>query len=564
MIAKHIPAPKGSSGFQRLGAYVLNVRDQAKSADPASWERLNAYILDAGHGGEKVAWARVSNCVSTDPGWAVKEIIATQGRNTRSRRGKDYHLVVSFPDGERPTREQLEDIEDRLCEAIGLAAHQRVSAVHQNTDHWHLHVAICTVHPMTFRNVAPFQDHFRLQEACAELELKHGLAVDNHTLKRDLAASRSNSRAADVEAHQGSQSFLAWVRQEAAPALLVARDAGQGWQGLHKAAAAHGLALKLRGAGLVVGHANDQRLHVKASDVDRELSLKALTDALGVFEPAGKAAEAQPAGTSYVKAERQGALYATFKLERDAAARAQTAAALALRQRHRAYAGELAAYYRTRMKAERASGLRGVLRQDSIQHVASKRREDHAARMAREAEERRQMREAHAVSSWQGWLEVKAAEGNVEALAMLRGRQQRAARLDADMLTVGGTGQARHIVYRHLRPAVRRNGAVIYRVPGGGMVADEANQVRVTQATTAAALLALLLAVDRFGGRPLVAHGTEDFRQQVAILAGQQGLSVTFEDRALEERRQSSRGGQGKVASQARGQKAQNDAEHER
>ncbi len=131
-------------------------------ADPASWQRLNAYILDADHEGEKVAWARVTNCASTDPGWAVKEIIATQARNTRSHKGKDYHLVVSFPEGERPTRGQVEDIEDRLCEAIGLAQHQRVSAVHQNTDNWHLHVAISTVDPATFRNVAPFRDHFRL------------------------------------------------------------------------------------------------------------------------------------------------------------------------------------------------------------------------------------------------------------------------------------------------------------------------------------------------------------------------------------------------------------------
>lgn len=564
MIAKRIMAPKGGAGFQRLGAYVLNVQDRHRSDDPASWGRLNAYILDAEHEGEKVAWARVTNCASTDPGWAVKEITATQGRNTRSRRDKSYHLVVSFPEGERPTREQMEDIEDRLCEAIGLAEHQRVSAVHQNTDNWHLHIALSSVHPVTFRNVAPFQDHFRLQEACAELELKHGLAVDNHTTKRDPAASRGNGRAADVEARQGSQSFLAWVRQEAAPALLVARDAGQGWQELHQAAAAHGLTLKLRGAGLVVGHTQDRRLHVKASDVDRGLSLKALTDVLGSFEPAGPAAERQVAGASYTKPERQGALYEVFKLEREAAARAQKVAALALREQHRAYAGELATYYRTRMKAERASGLGGVLRRDSIQHVASKRREDHTARIAREAEERRQVREAHGVLGWQAWLEAKASEGNAEALATLRGRQQRAARLDADVLAATDAGQARHLIYPHLRPAIRRNGAVIYRVRDGGMVADEANQIRVTQATTTAALLALTLAADRFGDRPLVARGTEDFRHQVAILAGQQGLSVTFEDRALEAERQSSRGEHGKAIAGARGQETENDAEHGR
>ena len=112
MIAKRIVREKAASDFERLGAYVLNARG---GVDPASWSRLGAYVLDEAHQGEKVAWARVSNCQSDDPGWAVKEILATQARNTRSQADKSYHLVVSFPEGERPTREQLADIEDWLC-----------------------------------------------------------------------------------------------------------------------------------------------------------------------------------------------------------------------------------------------------------------------------------------------------------------------------------------------------------------------------------------------------------------------------------------------------------------
>ena len=150
------------------------MKREHQPADPASWTRLNAYILDTEHLGDKVAWARVTNCHTDDPGWAVKEILAIQARNTRSRSDKSYHLVVSFPEGEKPTREQIDDIEDRLCAALGFDEHQRVSAVHQNTDNWHFHVAINKVHPRTFRNVEPFRDHYRLQEACAELEIGTG------------------------------------------------------------------------------------------------------------------------------------------------------------------------------------------------------------------------------------------------------------------------------------------------------------------------------------------------------------------------------------------------------
>jgi hypothetical protein len=146
-----------------------------------------------------VAWARAVNCGHDDPGWAVKHILSTQEQNTRSKSDKSYHLVVSFPEGERPTREQIEDIEDRLCDAIGFGEHQRVSAVHQNTDKWHLHVANNKVHPITLRNVTPIRDHFRLQAACAELEIKHGLTQEPHTV--DFAQRRerkARDRAADL------------------------------------------------------------------------------------------------------------------------------------------------------------------------------------------------------------------------------------------------------------------------------------------------------------------------------------------------------------------------------
>ena len=263
-----------------------------------------------------------------------------------------------------------------------------------------------------------------MQEACAELEIKHGLIMDNHTTQRDTTRERQNGRAADAAAREGVPSFLAWVRQEAAPMLLAARDTGQGWQELHRVAAAHGLVWKLRGAGLVVGHAKDGRLHVKASDVDRRLSLKSLTDALGAFEPAGQAAGMQPAGASYTR----GALYEAFKREREATERARTAATQDLRERHRTYAAELAAYYRARMKAERTTGLRGHLRRDSFQHIADQRRQDHAACIKREAEERSQVRAAHRAPNWQAWLEAEAANGNAEAAMALRSRQPQAPR----------------------------------------------------------------------------------------------------------------------------------------
>ena len=529
MITKHIATPNGGSGFKRLAGYVLNARAEHRDAtDPASWTRLGAYILDTQHDGEKVAWARATNCGNDDPGWASKAILSTQERNTRSKSDKSYHLVISFPEGERPTREQIEDIEDRLCEAIGFGEHQRVSAVHQNTDNWHLHVAVNKVHPTTFRNVTPHRDHYRLQEACAELEIRHGLTQEPHTVDVEQGRERkARGKAADFEARHGGQSFLTWTQEHAGAGLVAARDAGEGWQAVHQAAATYGLTVKLRGAGLVIGHQGDSRLHAKASDVDRGLSLKAMTEHLGPFELAGQEAGARQPQATYQKPQRSGDLYEAFQRERAAKLTAQ----------HRAYARELADWYKQRVRHERAQKVRGPLRRDGFQHIAEQREQDRTARLVRERDERHRVRAEHGIPHWQSWLETQAAGGNEAALASLRSRQRRTQQLADKVLTATDADQARHIVHQHMRPAIRRGGRVIYRTEDGGLVFDEARQVRVSLTTTAAAFLALSLASERFGPRPLVVNGSDEFRNQVARVAGIEGVGVTFADPVLERQR---------------------------
>jgi hypothetical protein len=542
VIAKRIMSPQGGAGYHRLAGYVLNVKREHQPADPASWTRLNAYILDAEHLGDKVAWARATNCHTDDPGWAVKEILAIQARNTRSRSDKSYHLVVSFPEGEKPTRDQIEDIEDRLCAALGFEEHQRVSAVHQNTDNWHFHIAINKVHPRTFRNVEPFRDHYRLQEACAELEIRHGLTREPHTAEPGQGRGRGpqvRGRAADFEAQQNGHSFLRWIREQATTALLAARDSGKGWPELHRVAVRYDLEIKPRGAGLVIGHRSDLRLHIRASDVHRGLSMQALTGALGPYERPGPAAA--PPERSYTRPARTGSLYEAFKQERDTAVAAREAALTALRQQHLAYAHRLKAYYRERFRHERLTGLRGFLKRDAFRHIADQQAQDRAERVQREAEERRQLRARRSIPTWQGYLESEAAKGNEEALIALRGRTQRRMQMEAQLLRAQDAGEVRHIVYQHLRPVVRRDGRVIYRVADGGVVSDEAQNVRVNQVTTGAAFLALSLAADRFGNRPLIVKGTSEFRAQVAVLAGLEGLNVRFADGALERQRASAR-----------------------
>ena len=134
-------------------------------------------------------------------------------------------------------------------------------------------------------------------------------------------------------------------------------------------------------------------------------------------------------------------------------------------------------------------------------------------------------------------LSQTVSKGNEDALRALRSRQRRTQRLEDEILTAQDAAEARHVVHQHMKPAVRRDGRVVYRVTDGGLVSDEADQVRVPQFTTAAAFLALSLAADRFGSRPLVVKGSDEFRSQVARVAGIEGMTVTFADPALERQR---------------------------
>lgn len=535
MIAKRI-STKAIGGYQSLAAYVLNVKTDLRAASSTSWSRLQAYVLDENNEGEKVAWHRVTNCHSDDPGWAVKEILGVQARNTRAHGSNLYHLVVSFPEGEgeQLTRKQMEQIEDRLVASIGLGEHQRVSAVHQNTENWHLHVAANLIHPQTLRKATIWRDHYRLQSACIEIEREFGLEATPHTEK--WQAKDRADRAQAFEARDGGQSFTAWAQFNAAAGLLAVRDSGKGWQGLHEAAAAHGLVLKLRGAGLVIGHANDARLHVKASSVDRGLSLKTLSAKLGTFEPAGQSTGEQPA-RQYRKPGRSGSLFDAYGQERAAAELARKAALDALREQHKAHAVEVDQFYRERMTRERAR--RGPLQRDSIRHVVQQREKEYAARKERQTAERSEIRTAHPVMGWQPWLEAKAAAGDLDALGTLRSRQKRATRLEADLLASTDPAAVKHVLKQLLRPQVRGDGTVIYRAPDGGIVADEAREIRVPKATDAALAVALSLARERFNEKPIAVQGSDVFRERIAEMAGEKGVRVTFRDARLEAMRQS-------------------------
>jgi len=229
-----------------------------------SFRGLVSYLTSARGRVERVGSVRLSHCVSADVASALLEVENVQRRNARARHNT-YHLMLSFR--EQPPKDVLEAVERRACEALGFADHQRVSVVHHDTDHLHVHVAINRVHPTAHKVHWPSYSKLVLDRLCVELERDYRLVPDRH---------RTRDRAAVLEATAALRGSL---QPERAEGFRRVRS----WAELHELAAASGLEVQLRGNGLVfVGQG---RATVKTSSVSRDLSKTALERRLGPFQP---------------------------------------------------------------------------------------------------------------------------------------------------------------------------------------------------------------------------------------------------------------------------------------
>lgn len=424
-----------------------------------------------------------------------------------------YHVVLSWPSGESPTDEQAFDCGRHALRAVGMDGHQYVFAVHRDTSHAHLHIAVNRVHPDTFAAVYPDRDYFKLDRAMRELELLHGWHHDKGpyaVFERDGRqvidwASRAidtkgkrPTRAADMERHGDAESLFSYVRGAPRQAVLqVLRQEAADWAALHDAFARFGLEIREKGRGLAVYDlAADSAVPIKASDVHESLSKPRLVARLGGYVPPTKEAahRAESKYDRYRSPKRDPA-----KRERQRQERAD--ARRGLRERYAAYRS---AFVYRRLDAldvkRRYAELRDTARRRraevraTVRHAAARKalysviafetlRERERLRSAIKAErDGLRIAPGNRRLSFRDWVAVQAATGDEAAISQLRGwahaerRDQH--RLDAttgEGMLNGFRGDeemdpvARDLGWRWTY-AVRRNGTVVYRNTGGADV----------------------------------------------------------------------------------------------
>ncbi|CAA6798321.1 MAG: TraI protein, partial [uncultured Sulfurovum sp.] len=267
---------------------------QVSSKGKGSFQALAAYLLDFKNEAEKVEGYDFSNCPFEEIDENISYIKQMQELNQMVQSDKSLHLVVSFQEEEFPSEEVLADIEMELLKSLNMQEHHRLSVSHNNTNNFHLHIAVNRLNPQTNLLVDPWKSKMKLQKKAEELEEKHKLKKDNHPVQLivdekvfieedDKRSKIKSNQYKDQEIHSGMKNLLTWIKEEALDEILeVLNNPKSSYEDLHDVLAKYNLEFKSRANGLVIGD-KQRKLFVKASDVHRSLSKGNLEKQFGTF-----------------------------------------------------------------------------------------------------------------------------------------------------------------------------------------------------------------------------------------------------------------------------------------
>ena len=173
------------------------------------------------------------------------------------------HWILSWREGEQPTRAQADEAVKMFLAEMGLGEHQAFYALHRDTHNCHVHVAVNRVHPTT-EKVVTVNNGFDLEvahRAIARIEKRQGwerearglYAVDSdgraeRLRPRDQSERRPSGRAQDLEERTGQRSAQRIAIDDAAPIIRQARS----WRELHAALAAQGMRYEKKGSGALL------------------------------------------------------------------------------------------------------------------------------------------------------------------------------------------------------------------------------------------------------------------------------------------------------------------------
>ena len=511
-----------------------------------NYARLAAYIADAGPAGEKCLMNWCTGMLGGDDyAEGIAETVDVQARNTRAA-SRTYHLVISFRPEDEATLppEAFKAIEERFASALGYADHQRHCGVHKNTANLHMHVAYNMIHPEKYTCHKEFRDFWIRDRVCRTVEREFGLTVDNgiEFNSSEQARQRHNEKARLVEAHTGQQSFDSYA-QEHREAILRSLEPAASWRDLHTALAECGMEIKPHGNGLAIKdrHSNRAAHAIKASALDRSLSLKKLEARFGPYTPPqnleGIQEQTRYAAAPLHRSPERGRLFTEYKAGIEVR---KTTLQKVKEQEDAALAAIRAEWVAKRRELERKNIAKKNLRR--LLQLARKHEAEAMAKARLSFQEpRNAVRREVPFTSWNGFLQMKAEQGSEIALAVLRsieqavppereaapvknwsqhGQEQASAgsvtqaeyaareRAVLELDGISGRGKSRlqsvlrmEQVTADFRHHVDRKGTVVFTLQNGASVRDNGADILFSAGSESARQTALLYARKKWGKR---------------------------------------------------------------
>lgn len=506
MIAKHVPM---------------------RAAQKSDFAGLVDYITDSQSKEHRLGIVNITNCDTSNLKAATAEILATQHCNTRSENDKTYHLLISFRAGEQPSEETLKAIEERICAGIGFSEHQRISAIHNDTDNLHIHIAINKIHPTRNTIHEPYRAYKALAELCVTLETDFGLQRDNHTSSRSL----SEGQAGDMECHAGVESLVTWIKNECLSDIRAAKT----WEELHQIMGDFGLELRAQGAGLII---ESEGIRVKPSTIARDISKNALEARLGVFVGGANSKNRKPKKRYKKKPIKQRVntteLYAKYK-DAQKTLTAERSAALAnlRRKKNRAIAAGKRAS-KLRRATIKISDSKGINKRHLYAQANAALRASITAANNDFKSAKDRLYQTHKQRTWADWLKYQAGGGDKVALEALRAREA-AQGLKGN--TIAAVGKSKKKIIPFPVDNITKKGTIIYR-SGRNAIRDDGNKLQVSKGANFDGLEAALnLAMERYGEK-ITVNGTPEFKAQIIHISIKSQLPITFADPGLESLRQ--------------------------
>jgi len=510
-----------------------------KSVRKSNFSALIQYLTNPQNKSDRISQIKVSNCYSDDQTAALIEIQNKQEMNKRAKSDKTCHLVLSFPEGERLSLADLNAIEERFSDVLGFNGHQRISVVHDDTNNLHIHIAINKIHPRNLTIHNPYYDYKKVAKLCEQIEQEYGLTQVNHETQSDKATRVAQ----EIETRTGVESLLGWIKREA---LTEIKDADN-WQDLHQVLKRHGLEIKERGNGFVLVANNG--VAVKASSIDRSLSKGNLTQRLGAFVPVDNSKQSsQQNAKQYQPRPLQSQmdtsrLYARYQQEQVNSARQSSSQWAILRQNRDQLidrAKREAKLKRNIIKSIKA----GRLAKKALYATVHQQFKTTIAVIKSDYQKAYQSSKTrHSRMGWLDWLAKEAKNGNAEALAVLRSR--RVGQFKGNQITTKQSNDD-SITNSHFKDgfikdssveSITKIGTVTYTA-GSTTIRDDGKRLIVLPDTTQDALADILQVAMKKYGSHLAINGTEQFRLQIAQVAAQNKIRVTFDDKQLEQYRQ--------------------------